>query len=220
MPSPSIVSARLYGFIDTAYVEERDPAEVARELIAGGVDVLQVRAKKNSHVERVEIGLKVVSVASEHGVPVIINDDIDAAFETGADGVHLGQEDWSRLGGSEERVERLANMQIVGLSTHSLVQALAAERDGADYIGVGPVFPTATKPGVKPVGIELVREVAARVKIPFFAIGGITLDNIGQVLKAGAARVAVVSAILKAPDIEQATAKFKQRLMEPRINTN
>jgi thiamine-phosphate pyrophosphorylase len=142
---------------------------------------------------------------------VIINDDIQAAFETGADGVHLGQEDWAAIP-REERAERLANMRIVGLSTHSLEQALAAERDGADYLGVGPVFPTATKPGVKPVGVELVREVVARVHTPFFAIGGITLDNIGEIIEAGATRVAVVFAILKAPDRSKAAAAFRIRL--------
>jgi thiamine-phosphate pyrophosphorylase len=161
-----------------AYIEELDPGEVARVLIAGGVDIIQVRAKDRSHPDRVALALKVVS----------------AAFPR------------------EGRAERLANMRIVGLSTHSLEQALAAERDGADYIGVGPVFPTATKPGVKPVGVELVREVAARVKTPFFAIGGISLDNIGEVLEAGATRVAVVSAILKASDKTEAATAFKKRL--------
>lgn len=212
MPTNCIASCRLYGFIDVAYIGGRDPGEVARKLIAGGVDILQVRAKQGSHAELVGIGLKVVAAAFQRHVPVIINDDLDAAFETGADGVHLGQEDWSRLGGSEERTDRLANMRIVGLSTHSLEQALAAERDGVDYIGVGPVFPTATKPGVKPVGIELVGKVAGRVKTPFFAIGGITLDNIDRVLKAGATRVAVVSALLKAPDLTEAAAAFKRQL--------
>ena len=212
MSTTRIASCRLYGFIDTAYLEGRDPGDVARQLIAGGVDVLQVRAKQGSHAERVGIGLKVVEAAFPHQVPVILNDDIDAAFETGADGVHLGQEDWSHLGGSEERTDRLANMRIVGLSTHSLEQALAAERDGVDYIGVGPVFATATKPGAKPVGVELVDKIARRVKTPFFAIGGITLDNIGRVLQAGATRVAVVSALLKAPDVTQAAAAFKRQL--------
>jgi thiamine-phosphate pyrophosphorylase len=220
MPNAPIARFRLYGFIDTAYLGKRDAGDVARELITGGVDILQVRAKKSSHAQRVEIALKAVSAASGHDVPVIINDDIDAAFETEADGVHLGQEDWAALGGREERLQRLANMRIVGLSTHSLEQALAAERDGADYIGVGPVFPTGTKPGVKPVGVELVRAVSARVTVPFFAIGGITLTNVSQVLEAGATRVAVVSAILEAPDIEKATARLKQRLMEPRIDAN
>lgn len=211
MSKNRLAPCRLYGFIDTAYVDELDPGEVARELIAGGVDILQVRAKERSHAERVDLGLKIVSAAFQYHVPVIIDDDIDAAFETGADGVHLGQEDWAAIP-REQRADRLANMRIVGLSTHTLEQALAAERDGADYIGVGPVFPTPTKPGVRPVGVELVREVASQVKVPFFAIGGITLDNIGQVLEAGATRVAVVSAILKAPDGTEAAAAFKRRL--------
>ena len=213
MPKAPLAGCRLYGFIDTAYLDDRDPGAVAQDLIEGGADILQVRAKQSTHVQRVEIGLKVASVAAPRGVPVVMNDDVDAAFETGVDGVHLGQEDWQRLGGSEERTERLANMRIVGLSTHSLEQALRAERDGVDYIGVGPVFSTATKPGVKPVGLDLVREVAARVGGAFFAIGGITLDNIGQVLEAGATRVAVVSAILNAPDVTKTTAEFKRRLV-------
>jgi thiamine-phosphate pyrophosphorylase len=212
MANPRLAGCKLYGFVDTAYEAGRDPGEMARELIAGGVDIIQVRAKENSHTDRVEIGLKVVSAASQRNVPVIINDDINAAFETGADGVHLGQEDWAAIP-REQRREKLAGIRIFGLSTHSLDQALAAERDGADYIGVGPVFATGTKPGVKPVGVELVREVAACVKVPFFAIGGITLDNVGQVFEAGATRVAVVSAILKAPNITKAAAAFKRRLL-------
>jgi thiamine-phosphate pyrophosphorylase len=211
MSKTRLARCHLYGFVDMAYIEELDPGEVARNLIAGGVDIIQVRAKDRSHTDRVALALKVVSAAFQYKVPVIINDDIEAAFEAGADGVHLGQEDWAAIP-REERAERLANMRIVGLSTHSLEQALAAERDGADYIGVGPVFPTATKPCAKPVGVELVREVAARVKTPFFAIGGITLDNIGEVLDAGATRVGVVSAILKASDKTEAATAFKKRL--------
>lgn len=211
MPRDRITRCRLYGFVDSAYLDDRDPADLTRELIAGGVDVIQVRAKDRTHAEVVEIGLAVLGAAFAHDVPVIINDDIDAAFEVSADGVHLGQEDWARIP-REKRVERLANMRIVGVSTHSLEQALAAERDGADYIGVGPVFATPTKPGAKPVGMELVREVAAKVHIPFFAIGGIMLKNIDQVLEAGATRVAVVSAILKSPNVEKTAAEFSARL--------
>jgi len=211
MSKTRLARCRLYGFVDTTYIEELDPGDVARELIAGGVDIIQVRAKEKSHAERVALSLTVVSAAFQYKVPVIINDDIEAAFEAGADGVHLGQEDWAAIP-REGRTERLANMRIVGLSTHSLDQALAAERDGADYIGVGPIFPTATKPGVKPVGVELVREVVARVKIPFFAIGGITLGNIGEVLEAGATRVAVVSAILQAAARTPAALAFRERL--------
>lgn len=211
MSTAQLARCRLYGFIDTMYLDDLDPGEVARDLLAGGVDIMQVRAKGSSHAERVDIGLKVVSAAFPHHVPVIIDDDIDAAFECGADGVHLGQLDWAAIP-REDRAERLANMRVVGISTHSLDEALAAERDGANYIGVGPVFATATKPEARAVGTDLVRQIAAQVKIPFFAIGGITLDNIGQVLDAGATRVAVVSAILRATDATEAAAEFKRRL--------
>ncbi len=211
MPKARLAAARLYGFIDTAYLAGRDPQRLAAELLAGGVDIIQVRAKKENHARRVELGLAVVGVAFPYQVPVIINDDIDAAFECGADGVHLGQEDWAAIP-RDQRTEHLANMRIVGLSTHSLEQARQAERDGADYIGVGPVFPTGTKPGVKPVGVELVRQVAGQVQVPFFAIGDVTLKNVQQILAAGARRVAVVSAILNAPDVKQATADFKKQL--------
>jgi thiamine-phosphate pyrophosphorylase len=208
MADSRIAAARLYGFVDTAYLAGRDPGKLAEAMIDGGADVIQVRAKREIHAQRVELGLAVMRVAGKRGIPVIINDDIEAAFEAGADGVHLGQEDWAAVSR-----ERLAGMRIVGISTHSLQQALHAERDGADYIGVGPVFATGTKPGVKPVGVELVRQVAGRVHIPFFAIGGITLANLDQVLAAGATRIAVVSGILCAPDVTAAAAEFKSRLL-------
>ncbi len=211
MPKSSLAEARLYGFIDAAYLDGRDPAELTRMLIAGGVDIIQVRAKEVSHAARVQLTLAVLGVAFRDGTPVIVNDDIDAAFESGADGVHLGQEDWASIP-KEQRPGRLANMRIVGISTHSLEQALQGDRDGVDYVGVGPVFATATKPGVPPVGLELVKEVAGRVAVPFFAIGGITTANIDAVLEAGATRVAVVSGILKTPNVEQAAAAFRRRL--------
>ena len=211
MSRARLANCRLYGFIDTACLAGRKPSDVARELIAGGADILQVRAKDAHTPQRVEMALAVIGVAMPRNVPVIVNDDIDAAFESGADGVHLGQEDWSAIPKSE-RADRLANMRIVGLSTHSVAQALQAERDGANYIGVGPVFATATKPHVAPVGLDLLREVAGRVAVPFFAIGGITLDNLDAVRATGATRVAVVSAILSAPDVAKAAATFKRRL--------
>jgi thiamine-phosphate pyrophosphorylase len=206
-----IQNCRLYGFVDTACLAGRDPAEVARQLIAGGADILQVRAKKEKHSKRIEIGLAVIRAAADTPVPVIINDDIEAAYETGAAGVHLGQDDWHAIP-RDERHQRLMGLDILGLSTHSLPQAMEAERDGANYIGVGPIHATGTKPGRPPVGVGLIHQVAARVHTPFFAIGGITLENLGDVLDAGAARVAVVSAILKAPNVAKAAAAFKERL--------
>jgi thiamine-phosphate pyrophosphorylase len=207
----SITDCRLYGFIDIAYLEKRKPATITRQLIAGGVDVIQVRAKKLSNSKRLDIAKEVVKAAADSPVPIIINDDIEAAIKSGADGIHLGQEDWAAIP-HDKRLSKLISLPILGISTHSLRQARHAEADGANYIGVGPVFATGTKPDVAPVTPELVRQVAGQIRIPFFAIGGITLDNLALVMSAGATRVAVVSAILKAPDITKAATEFKKRL--------
>lgn len=211
MQKHAITDCRLYGFIDTAYLAGRDPAEITRQLIAGGVDIIQVRAKKEKRSRRIELGLAVVRAAQDTSVPVIINDDIEAAYGTGADGVHLGQEDWTAIPRGE-RHQRLMGLDILGISTHSLTQAMEAERDGANYIGVGPIHATGTKPERKPVGVDLVHQVATRVHTPFFAIGGITPGNLDTVLAAGATRIAVVSAILNAKDVTAAAKAFKDRL--------
>ena len=203
----SIQHCRLYGFVEAGYLAGRDPVVVTRALIAGGVEMIQVRAKAGSHAQRVELARAVIRVADPHAVPVIVNDDIAAAREAGAAGVHLGQEDFAGLSR-----DQLTDLRILGISTHSLAQAQQAERAGADYIGVGPIFATGTKPGVPPVGIELVQQVARQITIPFFAIGGITLDNLGAVRAAGATRVAVVSAILNAVDVAAAAQSFQTKL--------
>ena len=211
MVKHSIADCRLYGFIDTAFLAGRDPGVVTRQLIAGGVDIIQVRAKNIKSARRLALALAVTRAAADTPVPVIVNDDIAAAYASRADGVHLGQEDWTNLP-TADRQQRLLGLDVLGLSTHALPQAITAERDGANYIGVGPVFATGTKPDAQPVGIELVRQVATRVTTPFFAIGGITLENLAVVLAAGATRVAVVSAILTAPDVTAAARKFKEKL--------
>jgi thiamine-phosphate pyrophosphorylase len=211
MPSNAIADRRLYGFVDTAYIGDRDPRELTRQLIDGGVDIIQVRAKGRTTWQVIDLGLAVLEVAQPRGVLVIINDDIEAAFEVRADGVHLGQEDWAAIP-ADERRQLLAPIKIIGISTHSIQQAKQAERDGADYIGVGPVFATGTKPTAAPVGLEFVKQVAEQVYCPWFAIGGINLERLPQVIAAGARRVAVVSAILNAPDVTAAAAQFKAQL--------
>lgn len=206
-----IADCRLYGFVDTAYLAGRDAGAVTRQLIEGGVDIIQVRAKKLAHSKLVALSREVVRAAQDSPVPIIVNDDIAAAYEAGATGVHLGQEDWHKIPVAE-RLAQLRGLELLGLSTHSVLQALIATGEGANYIGVGPIHATATKPGREPVGVELVRHVARRATAPFFAIGGITLENLDAVLAAGATRIAVVSAILNAPDITQAAAAFRKRL--------
>jgi len=211
MSKHAIAQCRLYGFVDTGYLAGRSPATVTKQLIDGGVDIIQVRAKKLSRSKLTALATAVVRAAQDSPVPVIVNDDIAAAYKSGADGVHLGQEDWAKIP-RDKRIAKLLGLELLGLSTHSVAHAMLAERDGANYIGVGPIHATATKPGRDPVGYELLRQVAQRVQTPFFAIGGITLDNLSLVLAAGATRVAVVSAILTAPDIAKAAAEFKRRL--------
>lgn len=211
MSNNLIAGCRLYGFIDTAYIGDRDPVTLTRQLIDGGVDIIQIRAKGRTTWQVINIGLGIVEAAHARGVPVIVNDDIEAAYEIRADGVHLGQEDWAAIE-PEDRRRLLGPIKILGISTHSIEQALRAERDGATYIGVGPVFATGTKPLAAPVGLDFVRQAARRVHIPWFAIGGITLERLPEVMTAGVARVAVVSAILNAGDVTAAARQFKDAL--------
>ena len=151
------------------------------------------------------------------GVGLVINDHLELAREVGANFCHLGQEDFLEAG--RARVEELKrpseNIQI-GLSTHLPEQAQRAVAAGADYIAVGPVFATATKPGVKPVTLEYVRWAAAHVSLPWFAIGGITLETVDAVLAAGAKRICVVSAVLNAGDVAKACQEFRKRLVSAR----
>jgi thiamine-phosphate pyrophosphorylase len=152
-------------------------------------------------------------VTQKAGVGLVINDHLDVALGIGADLCHLGQEDFSRTGFSS--VPKLrppgSNLQI-GLSTHSPDQARRALGAEADYIAIGPVYATATKPGARPVTLDYVRWAAANVGIPWFAIGGVNLGNLDQVLAAGAKRICVVSAILNATDIAAECRKFRERL--------
>jgi thiamine-phosphate pyrophosphorylase len=177
---------------------------VVRSAIAGGANVVQLRDKKASRAELVAKAKELLKVTRELGVPLILNDDAQAAKEAGCDGVHLGQDD----GPLTAAREILGENAIIGRSTHSPEQALAAEQEGFDYIGVGPIFGTPTKPTYAPVGLDLVRFAATRIKIPFVAIGGIDVSNVSEVRAAGAQTVAVVRAIMAAPN----PAQVAQRL--------
>jgi len=146
-------------------------------------------------------------------VGLVLNDHPEVAGETGAELCHLGQEDFFDSGHLQVSELRTPNTELrIGLSTHSPEQAKRALAAGPDYIAIGPVYATGTKPTARPVTLEYVRWAAANVPIPWFAIGGITLENLGDVLAAGARRVCVVSAILNAPDMAKACAEFRRRL--------
>ena len=195
--------AYLYGILDLGYVDETNIEHVAKELLEGGVGLLQLRAKGYSEdaVRRLFDGpaLSLSELCRGYGVPLIINDFPEVAVAVGADGVHIGQGDGSLL----EVREVVGDAMIVGRSTHSPDQAREAMREGFDYIGFGPLFPTPTKEGRLAIGLDGVAEVQREVgvNIPVFCIGGIKPENLELVLASGARRVVIVSALLQAEDI-------------------
>ena len=209
----NLARSSLYTFIDTAYLHGRNPAELTRQLCDGGSDIIQLRAKHESRVEVRRLAKLILPVTRAAGVPLVINDHADLAQELGAECVHLGQEDFFDAGLTHRsQLSTLNAQQLLGLSSHAPEQGARAMSAGADYVAVGPVFATGTKPGRAPCTLDYVRWAAANVTVPWFAIGGITLANLDEVLAAGARRICVVSAILNAPDVEAACRKFRDRL--------
>ena len=208
-----LADCKLYTFADTAYLNGRAPELVAQQLCDGGSDLIQLRAKKSSPEEILRMAEKILPVTRRANIGLVINDHLEIARDFAADFCHLGQEDFFDAGYKNVSALRTPRSALrIGLSTHSPAQAQRALAAGPDYIAIGPVFATGTKPGAKPVTLEYVRWAAANVTVPWFAIGGINLENLGDVLAAGAKRVCVVSAILNAPDVAKACAEFLRRL--------
>lgn len=223
MTLPTSVSrARLYTFVDTAYLAGRDPAEVARALCDGGSDLVQLRAKGASLDEVRHLTEAVLPVTHRAGIPLVLNDHWNLATELGCPLAHLGQEDFFDAGlqsvGELRTRPEVTRWPGVGLSTHAPDQAKRAIAAGPDYIAIGPVFATATKPGRTPATLEYVRWAAREVSMPWFAIGGINLNTLETVLEAGARRVCVVSAILNAADVAAACREFRRRLDSAPLN--
>jgi thiamine-phosphate pyrophosphorylase len=208
-----LADCKLYTFVDTAYLHGRAPELVAQQLCDGGSDLIQLRAKKSSPDEIRQMAEKILPITRRANVGLVINDHLEIARDLGAEFCHLGQEDFFDAGLKNVSALRTPHSALrIGLSTHSPAQAQRALAAGPDYIAIGPVFATGTKPGAKPVTLEYVRWAAANVTVPWFAIGGINLENLGDVLAAGAKRVCVVSTILNAPDVTKACAEFRQKL--------
>jgi thiamine-phosphate pyrophosphorylase len=189
---------RLYGIIDLGYIPRpRDCGCVAEQMVSGGVDLIQLRAKGKSIDELVNLASEIHEITARSDTPLIVNDHAEVAAQVPVEGVHVGQEDDSVLFARQ----RAGRDLIVGKSTHSLAQAFTAQREGADYIGFGPIFATPTKPDYKPIGLGNIRQVHLDVSIPIFCIGGINIDNLQRVIDAGAKRVVMVSALLKAHSV-------------------
>jgi thiamine-phosphate pyrophosphorylase len=187
-----------------AFQDDNKFLDAVASALKGGVQIVQLREKHSNAKRIIELGKKIRELCSLYDAIFIINDRVDVANIVKADGVHLGQDDID----IKSAREILGQDFIVGISTHSPEQAQKAVEDGADYIGVGPVFETPTKPGRKSVGLEYVSWASENVNIPWFAIGGINLENVTDVVKAGASRIAVVRAIINAESPELASNAF------------
>ena len=203
-----LVDCHLYAILDLSYVEISDANRVAELLIDGGVDLIQLRGKKVNLEILSRAAADLHPITSRAGLPLIINDHPEIAASVSLEGVHVGQDDLS-IQEVRKKVDRAC---LVGKSTHSVDQAVAAQVEGADYIGFGPLFATPTKPNYSPIGLDHIAEVHEKVQLPIFCIGGIKLDNLRDVIAAGARRVVIVSGLLQAPRIAAAAQSAKQLL--------
>lgn len=203
-----LFKAGLYAIVDLGYVEAGRVPFVTEQLVLGGVDLIQLRAKKLLLPEIAKLGQTMRDVIPANGPIFILNDHPELVTGMGADGIHVGQDDLS-----VDEARKLAGGDVlVGKSTHSLAQAIAAEKESPDYIGVGPIYATATKPDYVPVGPKLIGQVRDAVRVPQFCIGGINEATLSEVIAAGAQRVVIVSALLQSADIPAYCRRVRQEL--------
>ena len=212
----SLSDALLYGIADLGYVHSENLESVVEKMMEGGVDVLQLRAKGASEEEIESYARRLIPITESAGVPFILNDHPELVPSVGAQGAHVGQDDFEVSDARWRAGRALAGevaLPLIGKSTHSLAQAKAAIEQGADYIGFGPLFATPTKPGRPAIGVQDIRAVQESVAVPVFCIGGIKLENLEQVLDAGARRVVIVSGILAAADVASYCQQVKSVLL-------
>ena len=194
----------LYAITDRTWLNGRSLLSQVEEVLNNGATFLQLREKNLSYNELVEEAVKIKEIAAKYNVPFVINDNIYAAKESGADGVHIGQDDASYI----KAREVLGDGKIIGMTAHNLNEALAAQEAGADYIGTGAVFPTSTKQDTIPLSLENLKEITDNIQIPVVAIGGINHENILRLKGSGIDEAAVISAIFAQENPGLATAKM------------
>lgn len=186
----------------------RTDPEVVDGIIRGGARIVQLREKEFSAREIYRLAVELRKKTAEAGVLLIINNHVDIALAIDADGVHLGRDDLP-----VEAARKLAPELLIGASTHSVAEALQARDEGADYINIGPIFPTRTKEGVHSfLGPEAIPEISSRVQLPFTVMGGIKAGNMDQVLQKGARRIAMVTEITAAPDIAETVRSLRKKV--------
>ena len=214
-----IAEALLYGILDLGYVDPSDLERVTASLLEGGVDILQLRAKREGEEAIETYANRIVALTQAAGVPLILNDHPQLVPSVGAQGAHVGQDDFSVEDARWRAGRALAGeveLPLIGKSTHSLQQAVAAMEAGADYIGFGPLYATPTKPGRPAIGLEDIARVEAMATRPVFCIGGIKLENLEAVLEAGATRVVIVSQMLEAVSVARYAADVRAVLQARR----
>lgn len=204
----SFQNCRLYVIVDRSAIAGRDPAAVAEAAIRGGADVIQWRDKQASDVNFLAVARRLRELTQRTGTIFVVNDRVTVAQIVQADGVHLGHEDLP----VQEVRSLVGSRMLIGRSIHSLKEAQEAQAAGADYLGVGPVCATPTKPDYPVVGLDLIRQIKPVIRIPWVAIGGIDLQLLPLVLSAGATRIAVVRAVAGASDVEGAARALKQKM--------
>jgi thiamine-phosphate pyrophosphorylase len=198
----------LYVIVDTQYLGERSPLKAAAELLEAGVRIVQLRAKNLAKKQVLDMVLEMQSICRRSGALFIINDYLDIALAVKADGLHIGQED---LPAATAR-RLLPPGMLLGVSAAEVDEARRAEADGADYLGVGAIYPTVTKTKIGSVGPDRIAQIRAATRLPVAAIGGITSKNIEDVMRAGADSACVISAVLGAPDIQTAAKELIERI--------
>ncbi len=199
----------LYAVTDRGWLAEDETlGDVLEAALGGGVTFVQLREKSMEKEEMLSEALGLAELCQSHGVPFVVDDDVEVALASGADGVHVGQGDTACV----EARRVLGPDKIVGVSASTVEEAKKAEADGADYLGVGAVFPTGSKDDAEDVSLETLREICEAVSIPVVAIGGISAENVDELAGTGIVGVAVISAIFAAPDKEQAAAKLYEKL--------
>jgi thiamine-phosphate pyrophosphorylase len=203
----SLAAAKLYLILDTQVLDYAALLQVLKDSVRGGIDIVQLRDKIGSTKEILGFCRKVLRI-TRHQIPFIVNDRADLAFFSGADGLHLGQEDLEY----SLALRLLGKNKIIGVSCQTLDHALKAQAQGADYIGFGSVFQTQTKPGRQAMDLDILQKVIKRVKVPIFPIGGISRGNIGPLIPLGVKRVAVCRDILLASNPCQAVRELKRLL--------
>ena len=200
----------LYAVTDRHWLNGRTLYEVVKESLDGGVTFLQLREKTLDEAHFLEEAKELQKLCKEYKVPFIINDNVDIAVAMNADGVHVGQSD---MEAGDVRA-KLGPDKIIGVSAQTVEQALLAEKAGADYLGVGAVFPTSSKDDANEVTYETLKAICSAVSIPVVAIGGITQENVHQLAGSGICGAAVISAIYAKPDIKKAAAELKKAVKE------